>query len=226
MRNILMSPLVICFLLASSLAAAEPPEPAAAAKPGIFGEFTLAGGERVIGLYHPEQGTIEVYGPTKTRVVTAFDIVDTRRLAPEPEVEPASLNAGEARVITLAGLVTDAQTDARRAENQYYDVMKARQSKALELSKREEGNKVAQEAMVNEQDPARKAVFAALTTEHLKAIAAANAAIAELDAALAANDARQKAAQAHRQDLRARMDWLLGRLKPMVREAEEKKAKK
>lgn len=226
MRTALLSPAIICLLLVSRLAAAEPPAPGAAAKPGIFGEFTLAGGERVIGLYHPERGTLEVYGPAKVRAVKASDIVSTRRLAPEPEAEPANLDAGRARVNTLGSFISNAQADIKRIENQRSELQKARQSQRLEWSKRDEGNKSVEETMHAEKDQERKAIFAALSTEHLKGIAAANAAIVDLDAALAVIDARFHAAVADCQDLKARMDWLCGRLAPMEREAEEKKAKR
>lgn len=226
MRNVLMSSLAICLLLSGPLLAADPPAADAAAKPGIFGEFTLAGGERVIGLYHPERGVIEVYGPAKVRAVRAGEVVATRRLAPEPEAEPATLDAGHARMNTLGGLITDAQAIIKRIENHRSELQKAQQSARLERSKREEGNKVAEKTMMSEQDPARKAVFAALCTEHLKAIAAANAAIAGLDVELAACEERFNAAVAECQDLTARMDWLGGRLAPMVREVEDKAKKR
>jgi hypothetical protein len=226
MRDAFFPTLVICLLCAAAMSAAEPPTPVVPAKPGIFGEFTLAGGERVIGIFHPEQGTIEVYGPATVRAVKARDVIATRRLTPEPEAEPATLDAGYARVSTLGALISDAQMVAKRLENQRSELEKARQSVRLEQSKREEGNKAAEEAMVNEQDPVRKAAFAALCTEHLKAIAATHVAIADLAAALAACDERALAAMACCQDLNARMAWLQGRLAPLVREAEAKKAKR
>lgn len=224
-----MSPvqvLLCSFVLMVGLTAAEPDKPADATSPGIFGEFTLASGEQVIGLYHPEQGTLEVYGPAKVRAVKPGDIVIRRRLSPEPEAEPLNLDAGRARVSTLGSLISDAQADVKRIENRRSELQKEAQSKRLERSKREEGNKDAQEAMSAEKDPERKATFAALSTEHLKAIAAANAAIADTEAAIAVIEARFKAAVEHCADLQARMNWLLGRLAPLVREAEEKKAKR
>jgi hypothetical protein len=226
MRSAILSHAIIGLFLAGRLTAAEPPPAGAPALPGIFGEFTMAGGERVIGIYHPEQGSLEVYGPAKSRAVKAKDIVATRRLEPEPEAEPATLDAGRARFDLLATLVDDAQAIVKRIENQRSELQKAQQSARLEQSKREEGHKAAEEAMVNEQDPARKAAFAALCTEHLKAIAVLNAAIAGFDADRAACEARFDAAIAASQDLSARMHWLAGRLAPMVREAEESKAKK
>ena len=188
--HLLLVLLLLLPVLVNRSTAAEPDKTAdAAPKPGIFGEFTLAGGEQVLGMYHPEQGTLEVYGPAKVRAVKASDIVFRRRLAPEPEAEPATLDAGRARVSTLGSLISDWQAIIKRIENQRSELGKSRHSKVLERSKREVGKDEVQEIMRGEKDPERQAVFAALSTEHLKAIAAVNAAIVGLDAELAACEA-------------------------------------
>jgi hypothetical protein len=189
---------------------------------GIFGEFTLVGGERIIGLYHPEKGVIEVYAAGKAREVTARDIVSRRRLAPEAEVEPTNLETGQARQHTLALMIEHAQVDRVHLENQHSELEKTRQSWELELSKREEGNKTATEALEQEQNRERKAAYAGMSTEHLKAIAAAHVAIAEADVAIAAVDARMAAVRAHLEDLQSRSDWLIGRLRTMNAAAGEK----
>ena len=114
--------------------------------------------------------------------------------------------------------INDAQANIKRIENQRSELQKDQQSVRLERSKREEGNKEAQEAMLTEKDPERKAVYAALSMEHLKAIAATNVASVGLDAKLVAIEARFNAALADYQDLQARMNWLHGRLATMSRD--------
>lgn len=213
MRTIL-SAVVITLSLFGRPLVAEDAKPAGDPA-GIFGEFTLTDGERVIGRYHPEKGEIEVYTPGKPRAVKPQDIIVQRRLSAEPEAEPRDLHAGQARVSTLEDLITAAQADLKRLENRRSEWEKQAQQWRLEMSKREEGNKDVQEAMVNEKDRERKAVFAALSTEHLKAIATAHAGVAECEAGIVAVDARALVVRARLDDLQARRNWLLGRLQAM-----------
>jgi len=194
---------------------AEEPKPATAAPSGLFGEFTLVGGEKVIGLYHPERGVIEVYAAAKQRPVTAKDIVFRRRLSPEVEVEPRTYQEGSGRLHTLGSFISDGQAVIKRLENQRSNLEKSIQQRRLEISKRDEGNKVAEEALATEQDRERKAGYAALCTEHLKAIAAGHVAITDLEASIVAVDARSQAAVAELQDLQARVDWLQARILDM-----------
>lgn len=213
---------MLCTLLLVQLTAVEERKSEAEALSGIFGEFTLVGGEKVIGLYHPEKGSLEVYSSTKVREVKAKDIVVRRRWSPESESEPKNLDEGQARANTLGMLISNAQTDMRRLEIKQAQLEKARQSRELERSKREEGNKDAAEAMASEKDPGRKAVFAALSTEHLQAIAATHVAIADIDMSLGVVEMRMNAATAYLEDLQTRRDWLSGRLTKMNREASAK----
>lgn len=211
MRTLTLPVIVfIALMLPARALVAEEAKPAEA-PPGLFGEFTLMGGEKVIGLYHPERGIIEVYAAAKPRPVQAKDIIFRRRLSPEAEADPRTYHEGSGRVHTLGGLISDGQRVTKLMENQKSELQKAVQQRRLEISKREEGHKTAEEALASEPDRERKAVFAALCTEHLKAIAAGHAAIAELEASLAAVEVRYEAAVAEVQDLQARFDWVRAR---------------
>ncbi|MBA3937544.1 MAG: hypothetical protein H0X38_08780 [Planctomycetes bacterium] len=198
--------LVIGVLLgaASSLTCAEDLAP--------FGEFTLASGEKLVGVYHPDSGTFDVYAPTKRIQVTPGQILTQRRLAPEIEPEPASRGELEARVAFLTSAIVDLQAGMKRLENQGFDLERNQQARRLEQAKREEACKHAEALMGAEQDPARKAVYAALIQEHLKAIAEAHVAIAASGTSAETIRARLEAKEHERQDLQARQAWLVGRL--------------
>ena len=82
----------------------------------------------------------------------------------------------------------------------------------MELAKREEGNREIIELMLKEKDPEQRKTYAALSTAHLTAIAAAHAAIAELETALQTTAAQQQECTRLIGDLNARSIWLFQRM--------------
>lgn len=197
---------VMLFIPALILGAAEP------APTVTFGEFTLTGGEKVMGIYHPENGTIEVYTRTQVRSVKPQQIVAQRRLAPDAEAEPTSRRDIEVRVSLLNEQIINLQGEHKRHELRGAECEKAQQMRHLEQSKREEGNREIIELMLQEKDPEQRKTYAALSTAHLTAIAAAHAAIAELETTLQAIAAQQQECTRQRDDLNARHMWLLQRI--------------
>ena len=197
---------VMLLIPALFLGAAEPAPTVA------FGEFTLTGGEKVMGIYHPENGTIEVYTRTQVRSVKPQQIVAQRRLATDTEAEPTSRREIEVRVSVLNEQIRNLQFESKRHSLKAAECEKAQQMRHIEQSIREEGNKEISELMLKENDPEQRKTYAALSTAHLTAIAAAHAAIAELETTLQAVAAQQQECTRQIENLNTRSKWLLLRM--------------